>query len=146
MVTEEKNIKRIAIDGKNKVFGRIASVAAKYSLLGYNVDIYNCDEIVVSGRKKGVLDEYKAWYDTKDTRKGHFVSRMPHMLVRRMIRNMVPHKQERGREAFKRIMCYRGNPETETTFMNIPNSNASDLKVPKYVTIKRICEQLGAKV
>lgn len=146
MTTKNENTKKIAINGENRIFGRIATVAAKYALLGYNVDIYNCDSIVVSGKKKMVLDEYKTWYDIKDTRKGHFVSRMPHFLVRRMIRNMVPHKQERGRQAYKRIMCYRGKADENVKFFDIPNSEVSKLKVPKYVTIKRICEQLGAKV
>jgi len=67
-------------------------------------------------------------------------SKVPHMLVKRMIRGMLPWKTARGREAHKRVMVYTGNPK---------NLTAIDFKTDKYdgiskhITINGLCKKLG---
>jgi len=67
---------------------------------------------------------------------------MPDRFVRRCIRGMLPYKQEKGRKAFKRVMCYIGIPDefkdkkTET----IENCNVSKVPSLKYVYISEICK------
>lgn len=138
--------KKIFLDGENKIFGRLASVAAKYALMGYTVAIVNCEKIIVSGKKSTVLSEFKSWYEKKQPLLGHYVSRQPDFLVKRMIQNMMPQKTARGVAAYNRIMCYAGNPLGDVKFFNVANSDSSKLRVLKYTTIQNICRYLGAKV
>ena len=46
------------IDAKDAILGRVSSYAAKQALLGMKVDVVNCEECVVSGKKADVLDKY----------------------------------------------------------------------------------------
>ena len=79
--------------------------------------------------------------------KGPFFPREPSRFVKRTIRGMLPHKQEKGRNAFKNIKCYNGVPEklqgqkTET----LEKINAAKLKKINYLSIKELSEMLGHK-
>ena len=52
-------IGKIVIDAANAPLGRVASFAAKKALLGNSVFIVNCNESIISGRKRSIIDEYK---------------------------------------------------------------------------------------
>ena len=43
------------IDAKNVVLGRLSSFAAKQLLLGEEVDIVNCEEAVLSGKRAPIV-------------------------------------------------------------------------------------------
>jgi large subunit ribosomal protein L13 len=135
------------IDAKDLILGRMASVAAKKSLLGEKVDIVNCEQAVVSGDKQEVLRLYKQRKE-RGTFKGPIFFRSPDRFVRRAIRGMLPYKQPKGREAFDRIMCYVGIPpgfqgkQMET----IAEANVAKLPSNKYVRVREICRSLGGKV
>ena len=47
------------IDATDLILGRLASFAAKKSLLGETIDIINCENAVVTGNKVLTFDEYK---------------------------------------------------------------------------------------
>jgi len=138
--------RKITINGENKIFGRTATVAAKYAMMGYEVDIVNCDQMVISGRRKLIFSEFKEWYNKGDPLKGPYISRRPDFFVKRLLRNMLPHKKPRGREALERIKCYVGNKKDAKEFLDIPNANVKKLPNAKYITIREICKHLGAKV
>ncbi len=72
---------------------------------------------------------------------------MSDRFVRRAIRGMLPWDKTRGREAFKRIMCYTTVPEELQGKETITIEDASVKKLPtlKYVTVKEICQHLGGK-
>ena len=138
--------RKITINGENKIFGRIATTVAKYAMMGYAVDIVNCDKLVISGKKKVILNDFKEWYDKGNPLKGPYISRRPDFFVKRLLRNMLPHKKARGKEALARIKCYVGNKSDAKQFFDIPNSDSSKLPRAKFITIKEICKHLGAKV
>ena len=46
------------IDAKDAILGRLSSYIAKQILLGNKVDVINCEEAVISGRKHSILEEY----------------------------------------------------------------------------------------
>ncbi len=101
------------IDGKGAILGRLASFAAKTALKGEEVVVLNCKEIIISGNKKYFQQKQ---LDMKKKigsgQKGPKISKLPHIIVKRAIRGMLPsHKQGRGRGAFKRILCYSGVPK-----------------------------------
>lgn len=135
-------------NGEGVLLGRIASLAAKDVLLGEEVKIVNCDKIVISGEKTNVFAKERQ----KIMRGGYPLksqvhSRMPEMLVRRTIRGMLPWKKARGREAYRRVLCYRGLPAEFADQKMIVIEDASVKKLPtlKYVTIGQVCKQLGGK-
>jgi large subunit ribosomal protein L13 len=136
-------------DGKDMLLGRLATQVAKAALLGEEVNVVNCKDIVVSGSKvKVVANEV-----TKRKRKGYPLksakfSRLPDRFVRRSIRGMLPWKQTRGKEAFRRIMCFTGVPEELEGKELLLVESASVKKLPslKFVTVGEVCKSLGGKV
>ncbi len=135
------------INAENKIVGRIATVAAKKALLGEEVIIINCEKAIISGNRKAVISSYKkrAMKGTHST--GPFLPRQPDRFVRRAVRGMLPYKQPRGKEAFKRIMCYIGAPEEypPEKAEDIPSAGIEKLPNFKYATVKEICKELGCK-
>jgi len=102
---------KIVIDGKNALLGRLASFAAKQSLLGKEISIVNCNEVVVSGKPKSVVREYREMREKGGSSlKGPFFPKIPERIVKRTIRGMLSHRQGRGRDALKRIKCYNETP------------------------------------
>ena len=101
------------IDGKNAIFGRLASYVAKESLKGEEVVILNCDQVIITGNKKFIEEDFKAKRRRVGfSQKGPKISRTPYLIVKRTIRGMIPnYRTGRGREAFKRIKCYNGIPK-----------------------------------
>jgi len=71
------------IDAKDMILGRLGSYAAKQALLGNRIDIVNCEESVVSGKKQAVLQQYIRRIDRKAPGKGPYLYRRPDMFVRR---------------------------------------------------------------
>src|SRR3989338_6403441 len=98
------------IDAKDTILGRLGSFVAKQVLRGNEVDVVNCEEAVVSGKKQALLSNYIRRIDRKAPGKGPYLYRRPDMFVRRTIRGMLPFKTSRGREAFKKIKCHIGVP------------------------------------
>ncbi len=135
------------IDGEGLLLGRLCSYAAKAALLGEEVKIVNCEKIIVSGSRKKVFADEKQ----KRERKGYPLksakfSRLPDRFVRRAVRGMLPHKKERGLEAFKRVMCYVGIPkEFEGDMETIEKAKVEKLPTLKYVKIEDICNWLKVK-
>lgn len=136
------------IDAKNKILGRIATVAAKQAILGETVNIVNCEQAIITGNREMIFREYKQTKDRGHTHRAPYISRLPDRMVRRAIRGMLPHKQPKGVAAMKRIRCYIGMPETfsDKQFMEMPKASLEKLPNFKYVTIKEICNFLGGKV
>ena len=99
------------IDARNLILGRLATTVAKKALQGEEINVINCEHIIVSGSKKNVLFQYKTKANRGSQFKGPFIPKTPERFVKRSIRNMLPYKNPRGREAFKRIKCHRGYPE-----------------------------------
>lgn len=137
----------IVINAKECIIGRVATFAAKQALLGETIAVVNCEQAVMTGRKKWVLTEFKRKRDMGTWATGPFYHRQPDRLFRRMIRGMLPHKQERGKSAYQRIMCYLGVPEQFRNEKLETVSGAHISKVPnlRYVTLQDIAKHLGAK-
>ena len=126
--------KQIIIDATNATLGRLCSYVAKQALLGKSVIVVNAERAVVTGRKKATIASYhKRKQRGGSSQKGPFFPKVPERIVKRAIRGMLPdYRRGRGREAFKRIKCYKGVPEKyekekmikagkekHTTYMNI---------------------------
>jgi large subunit ribosomal protein L13 len=135
-------------NGEGMILGRLATQVAKAALLGEDVKVVNCEKIVLSGQKEKTFKDEKE----RRARKGYPLksakhSRLPERYVRRAIRGMLPWKQSRGREAFARIMCYRGVPaEYEgQELITVEGAAASKLPTLRMTTVGALLTRLGGK-
>ena len=103
---------KIVIDASDGILGRVASFAAKQSLLGKDVIVVNCAKTRITGDNRMIINEYKTLvYRGGHSLNGPFhIKRSPQFLMKRTIRGMLSYKQGRGNAAFKRIMCYNDVP------------------------------------
>lgn len=100
------------IDGKNAVLGRLASYVAQEALKGEDIVILNCDDVIITGRKKDILKtQAEKRGRVGSGQKGPKPSRLSYRIVKRAIRGMLPnYRKGRGKIALKRIKCYSGVP------------------------------------
>jgi large subunit ribosomal protein L13 len=133
-----KRIKKMKIiDGKNAVLGRLASYVAKESLKGEEINVINCEQIIITGNRKFIEKDFQEKRErTGSGQKGPKISRDSEKIVKRAIRGMLPdHREGRGREAFKRIKCYAGIPPEFKDSKKISFNNEDKLK---YIQVKGI--------
>ena len=136
-------------DAKGSLVGRLASRVAKDALLGETVAVINCGEAVVSGKKSVIQKESKQKHDRRGyPGKANKRPRLADRYVRRVIRGMLPWTTTRGKDAFKRIMCHVGSPDSIKTdnIITLADSNKSKLPLGKYQTVREIMKSLGGKV
>ena len=135
------------IDATDLRLGRMATVVAKNALLGETIDIVNCENAVLTGNRDNILGEYKNRLK-RITYKGPIVHRMPDRFVKKAIRGMLPYKQYKGDKAFKRIKCYMGVPDQfkDKKFETIKEANIANVPSLRYVYVKEICKEIGAKI
>jgi large subunit ribosomal protein L13 len=101
---------KIVYDGEGAVFGRLASVVAKDLLKGEEVDIINCEKIIVSGDKKLLAEKIlqRREMGSGGSMKGPKYPRVADKLVKRMIRGMLPRDRAKGRDAFRNLKVHIG--------------------------------------
>jgi large subunit ribosomal protein L13 len=131
----------IIIDGVGCVAGRIAAFAAKKALQGEKIIILNCKDIVIIGKKKDILQKYKDKFALGgEPQKGPHFNRVSDKIMRRIIRGMLPRKRTKGREAFRRVSCFRDVPEKykSTEKMIVAKADAIN-----FITLSKICKLLG---
>jgi large subunit ribosomal protein L13 len=132
------------VDGTNMIFGRLASQIAKKLILGEEVHLINAEKIVIMGNPKQISQRYltKRGLRNKGTPERSPVwPRIPHMLVKRMIRGMLPRETTKGKEALGRLRVYTGNPKN---FAGDAKMEGADYDgVSKHITIKNLCRSIG---
>jgi large subunit ribosomal protein L13 len=135
------------INAENLIVGMVASVAAKKALLGEQVEIVNCGQAVMSGKKTVTFQSYVRKQKMGTHRKGPFYFREPDRFVKRVIRGMLPHRQEKGRQALKRIRCFQGIPDSakKEDYKTIESAHFTKLKSTRYVYVKDVCRIMGGK-
>ncbi|MBW2967735.1 50S ribosomal protein L13 [Candidatus Woesearchaeota archaeon] len=135
------------VDATNQIVGRLGAIVAKKALLGERVDIVNAEKAVISGKKPEVLARFKQKVARGTWAKGPHYIRQPDLLLKRLIRNMLPYKQQRGIDAYKRIMCWQGVPAQfkDQKPVQFKEADASKLMIG-HVSIDEISRFLGGKV
>ncbi len=132
------------IDASNLVFGRAASQIAKMLLNGEEVHVINAEKFVLVGNPRYIVERYMARRRAKHKRDPELSPkwpRVPHLLVKRMIRGMLPYRKARGREAFKRLRVFAGNPNNAQPTTELKNAQYNN--VDKCITIEELCKRLG---
>jgi len=135
------------VDAKDLIVGRMATVVVKKALLGEKIDIVNSEKAIITGNKKNILGGYKKQDERGGPFHGPFLPKMPDRFLRRVIRGMLPYKQERGKSAFGRIMCHISIPDQfkNKKMERIKDADISRIKTLKYITVGEICRFLNNK-
>ena len=132
------------VDLSGLVLGRAASVIAQKLLLGYKINAYNAENMVITGSLNDILAKYreKLNYAGKgDPEHGPKYARLPHFIFKRTVRNMVPHKKATGREALKNLKVYIGN---EDNLKLISYDDAQLRRGLKFRKLGEVSKLLGA--
>lgn len=136
------------VDATDLVLGRMATRVAKAALLGEKVDVVNCEKVIITGSRRPIIERYFAKRNRGEPNRGPYQYRMPDRFVRRAIRGMIPYKKEKGKKAFKGIMCHIGVPDKfkDQKMETFEEANIKKLKNTKYITVLEISRELGAKI
>jgi large subunit ribosomal protein L13 len=133
-------------DATNQIAGRLASYVAKDLLNGEEVIIVNSEKAVLSGDPKMKFREFKQKRDRGYPKKGPFYPRYPDLILRRIVRGMLPWHKDKGRKAYRRLKVYIGEPEEfkNKEKIRIEEADVSKLKC-KYITLGDLSVMLGAE-
>ena len=143
-------------DAKDKILGRFCSQIAKKALLGERVVIVNAKDAIISGTKRNIHEKFLAKLNirtaTNPTR-GPFWPRRPDTFMRRVIKQMLPRKKPRGKEALRRIHVYISdipdrfkNRYQKLILGEIRNADKIRLSnYNRYITLENLCLRIGWK-
>lgn len=136
-------------NGEGMILGRLAAHAAKDALLGEEVQVVNCEKIIISGKKTNTFAHEKEKWDRRGyPSRSPKYSRLPDKFVRLAIRGMLPWQFARGKAAYRHIFCHIGMPSgvDEKDLIVLKNSSAKKLPTLKYITVGEVCRHLGGKI
>ena len=124
---------------------RIRYLAFIYTLAGIDCIDVCAEEAVISGNRDSVIGEYVEKRQLNHPRKGPYYPRMPHMMLKRAVRGMIPYQKPRGREAFKKLRVDIGKPASigDAKVETIEKAQMNDNT--KYVSLGDVSKILGAK-
>ena len=88
----------------------MCSKVAKRLLNGEEVIILNAEKAVFSGKKKSKVLEAHIFLEVGAPVRGPFHYRRPDRFLRKTVRGMVPYKQPKGKNAYKRLKVFMGVP------------------------------------
>ncbi|MHA2283521.1 MAG: 50S ribosomal protein L13 [Promethearchaeota archaeon] len=142
------------IDATNKILGRFCSQIAKKALLGEYIIIINAKDAIISGTKRNIHEKYLAKLKISTATnplKGPFHERRPDTFMRRVIKQMLPRKKFRGKEAIKRVHVYISDiPERfkirYQKIVPIEISHADKRRLShynKFITLENLCVRIG---
>ena len=135
----------IVYDASDLVVGRLSSHVAKQLLLGKEIKIINCEKAVLTGSKTTLMSKFGNFKNIGKPFHGPFTPRMPDRILRRSIKRMLPHKLARGRDAYKRVMCYIGTPEElkDQNIQTLDDANLTRLKSSNYTKLGDLSRLIG---
>ena len=132
------------INADELIIGRMASIVAKRLLNGEEIVIVNSEKAVLSGKKKIKVKEAKKFLEVGYPEKGPFHYRRPDRIVRRTVRGMLPYKQPKGKQAYKRLKVFIGIPDElkDKKIETLVHAQARKLTCP-YFTVGELAKEIG---
>ncbi len=132
------------INAENLILGRMSSIIAKRLLKGEKIVVVNAEKAVISGKRKSKVSEAKEFLEVGHPGKGPFHYRKPDRILRRTVRGMLPYKQPKGKQAYKRLKVFIGLPEElkNVEMETIEEAQAKRLTCP-YFTLGEFAKEIG---
>lgn len=134
----------VLVNADGLILGRMASKVAKHLLNGEEVTILNAEKAILSGKRKSKVAEAKEFLEVGAPGRGPFHYRRPDKIVRKTVRGMVPFKQPRGKNAFKRLKVFMGIPKDfkDLQLVTFDEAKAAKLKGP-HMTLAELAREIG---
>lgn len=129
----------LVIDASGSVLGRVASFAAKQSLFGKTVAVINCNDALVTGNRSSIVDEF-----SESRKRGGSSRASPHYpgsperIMKRLVRGMLPYKQGRGLDAFKRVRCFNAIPNEFASIKAVKIEHKLPMKAIKLSDLSKV--------
>lgn len=122
----------------------MCSKVAKRLLNGEEVIILNSEKAVFSGKKKSKIAEAHLFLEVGAPMRGPFHYRRPDRFLRKTVRGMVPFKQPKGKNAYKRLKVFMGVPLEfkDQKMITFEDAQSSDLKGPHF-TLGEMAKEIG---
>jgi large subunit ribosomal protein L13 len=142
MQTTKNPVALVNADGL--IVGRMASKVAKKLLNGEEVIIVNAEKAVLSGKKKSKVAEAKEFLEVGAPMRGPFHYRRPDRMLRKTVRGMLPFKQPKGKQAYKKLKVFIGVPEDlkGQQMITLKEAQAAKLKGP-FFTLAELAKEIG---
>jgi len=134
----------VVVDARDCILGRVASQVAERSLDGESIAVVNAEDAVITGSDDDIMSTYRQ-RAAIGSDQGPATIKRPDRIFKRSIRGMLPHKSDRGREAFSNVRVYVGNPFDEDGEV-LEDTSLDRLSNIKFLQLSEISEQLGANV
>merc|ERR1712212_253221 len=140
------------IDGNGHLMGRLAATVAKCLLNGQRVVVVRCEGLLISGNfyrnKLKILEYLRKRHLTKPSR-GPFHGRAPSKMLKHVIRGMLPHKSQRGQNAFNSLKAFEGIPAPYDKCKRVLIPSAfKEIKIKhnrKFASVGRLAAETGWK-
>lgn len=144
---EAKAAQDVIVDGTNQIAGRLCSHVAKLLINGSRVSIVNSENIMFSGSKEMVVEEYRKYLEIAsitNPKFGPFHPRRPDTMITKMVRGMLPKNKPSGKTAFKRLRAYLGVPNELRSKKTVQFDDAKIRKpAPYYTTFGDLGRTIG---
>ena len=132
------------VNAEGLIVGRMCSKVAKRLLNGEEVIILNAEKAVFSGKKKSKVAEAKQFLEVGAPMRGPFHYRRPDRFLRKTVRGMVPFKQPKGKNAYKRLKVFMGVPMElkGQEMITFEEASSAHLKGPHF-TLGEMAKEIG---
>lgn len=135
------------VDAKGAVLGRMGSLVAKHLLQGRYVAIVNAGSAIISGSRSSIKSKYMIRLNLQEKENPEhspYWPRRSDMLVKRIIRGMLPYRSAHGKEAYERLRVYISMPDEfkDAKKLEIEKKDPSRM-YSNYTTIAELSRLLG---
>jgi len=132
------------VNAEGLIVGRMCSKVAKRLLNGEEVIILNAEKAIFSGKKKSKIAEAKEFLEVGAPERGPFHYRRPDRFLRKTVRGMLPFKQPKGKNAYKRLKVFMGVPVEfkGQPMITFDDAQSTDLKGPHF-TLEELAKEIG---
>jgi len=134
------------VNAEGLILGRMASGIAKQLLEGQRVLIVNAEKAVLSGARVSKVNEAKEFLAVGGVGRGPFHYRRPDRIVRKAVKGMLPIRQPKGIQAYRRLQVFIGVPDKlkEQKMNTMAEAQAKKLTCPHF-TVAELAKGIGWK-
>jgi large subunit ribosomal protein L13 len=134
----------LVINADRLILGRMATTVAKRLLQGEEIAVVNAEKAVISGRKGNKVTEAKEFLGVGGVNRGPYHYRRPDRIVRKTIKGMLPFKQPKGKEAYRRLKVFIGVPEDlkSVKMETVADADSKKLKC-SYFSVGQFSKEIG---
>jgi large subunit ribosomal protein L13 len=144
-VKKMQNMKPVTlVNAEGLIVGRLCSKIAKRLLNGEEVIILNAEKAVFSGKRKSKVAEAHLFLEVGAPERGPFHYRRPDRFLRKTVRGMLPFKQPKGKNAYKRLKVFMGIPRelAGQQMITFTEASSANLRGPHF-TLLEMAKEIG---